>query len=154
MPKTYTFRAVIVAEGSGGAYVTVPFDVEEEFGKKRVKIKAAFDGEPYRGSLVRMGGDDHILLVLKEIRARIGKEAGDEVEVTLEEDLEPRVIEIPADLRAALEGDPEAGAYFDGMSYTRRRETVMWIEAAKRPETRSLRIAKSIELLRAGKPPR
>ena len=49
------FRAVMKDAGDGGAFVTVPFDVEATFGKKRVKVKATIEGEPYRGSLVRMG---------------------------------------------------------------------------------------------------
>jgi hypothetical protein len=72
--------------GGGGAYITVPFDVGDVFGKKRVKIIATIDGEPYRGTLVRMGEPDHILLVLKEIREKIGKSFGNEVEIELEED--------------------------------------------------------------------
>jgi hypothetical protein len=46
------FKAVIQECRGGGACVTVPFDVEKEFGQKRVKIKATIDGEPYRGLLV------------------------------------------------------------------------------------------------------
>ena len=60
--------------------------MEKTFGKKRVKVKATIGGEPYRGSLVRMGTACHLLPVLKEIRARIGKTIGDAVEVELEED--------------------------------------------------------------------
>src|SRR4030066_510149 len=67
MSQTYHFRAVIQDAGDGGAYVIVPFDVEKTFGKKRLKIKSSIDGEPYNGTLVRMGGPDHLLLVLKEI---------------------------------------------------------------------------------------
>ena len=48
--------AVIEDAGTGGAYVTIPFDVEKTFGKKRVKVKALLGGEPYQGSLARMEG--------------------------------------------------------------------------------------------------
>jgi hypothetical protein len=154
MSKTYTFNAVIESEESGGTFVTIPFDVEQEFGKKRVKVKATIDSEPYRGSLVRMGTECHMLLVLKEIRARIGKSAGDEMQVTLEEDLEPRLVEIPPDLQAALVSDPAAAAFYHNMSYTRQRETVKWIESARRDQTRRDRITKAVALLREGRPPR
>lgn len=50
--QVYKFRAVIQDAGNGGAFVAVPFDVEKEFGKKRVKVKAVVAGEPYCGSLV------------------------------------------------------------------------------------------------------
>ena len=69
----HRFTAPIEPSGSGGAYVTVPFDVEAAFGAKRPRVQATFDGVPYRGTLVRMGGPDHILIVLQAIRERIGK---------------------------------------------------------------------------------
>ncbi len=84
--KTYTFRAVIqkVPE-MDGAYVEVPFDVREVFGKGRVPVHATFDGVEYDGSLVRMGTPGHILGIRKDIRAQIGKQPGDTVEVTVRE---------------------------------------------------------------------
>jgi hypothetical protein len=57
----HTFRAAIEDAGGGGAFVSVPFDVEQAFGKKRVKVKATINGVPYRGSRMRMGGSCHIL---------------------------------------------------------------------------------------------
>ena len=83
-PKAYEFDAVIIKEPDhGGAYVEIPFDVNTEFGKSRVPVHATFDGEPYDGSLVKMGTDCHILGVRKDIRAKIGKQPGDLVHVTL-----------------------------------------------------------------------
>jgi len=68
-----------------GAYVEIPFDVKAVVGKGRVKVHATFDGEPYDGSLVRMGTPCHIIGIRKDIRAKIGKQAGDTVHVTVEE---------------------------------------------------------------------
>jgi len=68
-----------------GAYVEIPFDVKAVFGKGRVKVHATFDGEPYDGSIVRMGTPCHIIGIRKEIRTKIGKQAGDTVLVTVEE---------------------------------------------------------------------
>lgn len=151
MSKTHTFQAVIESSDSGGAYVSVPFDVEQAFGKKRVKVKATIDGEPYRGSLVRMGSPCHLLIVLKEIREKIGKGPGDEVRVTLEEDTEPRVVDIPLDLKEALASNPEAEAVFQRLAYTHQREYVLWIEEAKREQTRRNRIARAVAMLEQGK---
>jgi hypothetical protein len=150
MPDVHTFRAPLESAG-GGAFVTVPFDVEAAFGKKRVKVVATIDGAPYRGSVVRMGGPDHMLIVLKEIREVIGKGIGDEVEVTLAEDTEPRDVAVPEDLAAALAVAPEARIFFDGLAYSHRREYVGWIEEAKREETRQRRIAKAVQMLSEGK---
>lgn len=85
-PKTYTFTAIIQkVPDIDGAYVAFPFDVRQEFGKGRVKVLATFDGEPYAGSLVRMQTPGHIIGLRKDIRAKIGKQPGDRVQVTIRE---------------------------------------------------------------------
>lgn len=152
MSQSITFRAVIEKAEGGGAYVTVPFDVEEVFGKKRVKVKAIIEGIPYQGSLVRMGGPCHILGVLKEIREKSGKSFGDEIEVTVEEDTEPREVTIPPDVAQALETNPEADAFFKQLSYSHQREYVQWIEEAKRDTTRQKRIEDMVEMLKTNVP--
>ena len=93
MKKTYEYDAVIQAAdmGRGGAYVVFPYDVRLEFGKGRVKVHAAFDGEPYDGSIVNMGVKNpdgsvcYIIGILKEIRKKIGKQSGDTVRVVMQE---------------------------------------------------------------------
>lgn len=151
MTQKLQFRAVIKNAGGGGAYVEIPFDVEQVFGKKRVKVVALIEGQPYRGTLVRMGSSNHMLPVLKEIRQKIAKGFGDEISVELEEDLEPRQVELPADLQQALESDPAAREQFDKLSYTHRKEYVRWVLEAKRPETRQGRLRRTLEMLRQGK---
>lgn len=68
-----------------GAYVEFPYDVKNEFGKGRVKVHAVFDGVEYDGSLVRMGTPGHIIGLKKDIRSKIGKQAGDTVHVVIQE---------------------------------------------------------------------
>ncbi|MDR0462990.1 MAG: DUF1905 domain-containing protein [Pseudomonadales bacterium] len=85
-PKSYKFDAVIQkVPDIDGAYVDIPFDVKAEFDKSRVPVHATYDGEPYDGSLVRMGTPNHILGIRKDIRAKINKQPGDTVHVTLVE---------------------------------------------------------------------
>ncbi len=144
----HSFVATIENAGNGGAFVRIPFDVEEAFGSKRPKVKAAIDGIPYRGSLVRMGTECHILGVLKEIRGKIGKDVGDEVAVVIEPDTAPRVVEIPPDLMDALKRDAKARAAFEGMSYSHKREYVESIMEAKKPETRARRLRHTIDMLK------
>lgn len=82
--KIYEFDAIILkVPDIDGAYIEFPYDVRMEFGRGRVKVHAEFDGEPYDGSLVRMGTPGHILGVRKDIRAKIGKQPGDRVHVRL-----------------------------------------------------------------------
>ena len=151
MTKKHTFTAPIQNAGGGGAFVAIPFDVEKAFGSKRPKVKAMIEGVPYRGILTRMGTEYHMLIILKGIREQIGKTFGDHVKITVEADNEPRVVEIPKDLLKELKKDKDAKAFFDKLAYTHQREYVMWIEEAKRDETRQARIVKTIEMLKQGK---
>lgn len=95
MSKVYEFEAVIhPVPDKGGAYVIFPYDIREEFGKGRVKVHATFDEHPYDGSIVNMGVYDtegnicYIIGIQKAIRAAIGKQAGDRVQVTIQERLD------------------------------------------------------------------
>ena len=91
--KIYEYDAVIIPSlsGRGGAFVPFPFDVRAEFNKGRVKVHATFDGEPYDGSVVNMGLRNpdgsicYVIGILKENRAKIGKQPGDAVRVTVQE---------------------------------------------------------------------
>ena len=61
------------------------------FGKGRVKVVATFDGVTYEGSIINMGiknGDGSICYIIgirKDIREKIGKQAGDSIKVTIKE---------------------------------------------------------------------
>ncbi|WP_330583800.1 DUF1905 domain-containing protein, partial [Acidaminobacter sp.] len=84
--KQFEFTAVIQkVPDLDGAYVEIPFDVKAVYGKGRVKVHATFDGEPYDGSLVKMGTPCHIIGIRKDIRVKIGKQPGDTVSVTIVE---------------------------------------------------------------------
>lgn len=151
MPNKHTFTAVIQNAGGGGAFVEVPFDVEKAFGSKRPKINATIDGIPYRGTLVRMGSERHLLLILKSIREQAGKTFGDDVHLTVEADAAPRVVEVPGELKRAFKTEKEAKALFEKLSYTHQKEYVAWINDAKKQETRQARVIKTIEMLKKGK---
>jgi len=86
MSNLYEFTAEIKkVPDIDGAYIEIPFDVKAEFGKGRVPVTATFDGVSYEGSLVKMKTPCHIIGIRKDIRAKIGKQAGDIVSVTIME---------------------------------------------------------------------
>jgi hypothetical protein len=148
--KPCKFTARIEAAYGGGACVAFPFDVEKEFGAKgRVAVKATFDGVSYTGSLMKCGPGQHMLGILKAIQGQIGKGVGDSIEVVVWRDDAERTVEIPAEFNALLK---EQGLLqdFEALSYTHRKEYCRWITEAKREETRSARLAKSIVMLRKG----
>lgn len=87
----FRFKAPLIqSEGMDAAYIVVPLDIRQVFGKGRLKVEATFDGVPYSGSVVNMGVKDkegnvcYVIGVTKSIRRQIGKGFGDEVEVEFE----------------------------------------------------------------------
>jgi hypothetical protein len=149
--KKYRFRATIEEAGmGGGAGVTFPYDVEAEFGTRgSVPVKATFDGVPYSGSLMNCGDMRHTLGVLKAIREKIGKGPGDVVDVVLWKDDAKRTVAVPGEFEKLLKKEKVWGA-FETLSYTHKKEYVRWITEAKREETRTNRLSKSVEMLRSG----
>jgi len=119
-------------------------------GAKRFPVVAIVNGYTWRTSVARMGGE-FLVGLNKEVRQGAGVEAGDHVEVTLELDAEPREVELPAALAAALAADPQADALFGRMAFTHRKEYARWIAEAKKDETRERRVAQALEMIRAGK---
>lgn len=89
-----------------------------------------------------------MLIILKGIREQIGKSFGDEIKVSVEPDVEERVITVPAELKRAFKEHPEAKAIFEKLSYTHKREYVTWINEAKKDETRARRVIQTVERLK------
>lgn len=118
-------------------------------GAKRFPVVATVNGYTWRTSVARMGGE-FLVGLNREVRQGAGVEAGDEVDVHLELDSAPREVEVPTDLAAALAADPQAGATFDRMAFTHRKEYARWITEAKRDETRQRRVQQAVEMIRAG----
>jgi bifunctional DNA-binding transcriptional regulator/antitoxin component of YhaV-PrlF toxin-antitoxin module len=148
--KKYSFRAEIREGRGGGAYVEFPYDAQKEFGTKgRVPVNATIGGVSDRSALIRMGMPCHILGVPKAIREKIGKGPGDTVAITLWKDDVPRAVVVPAALKQAMKQAGVLG-FFDGLSFTHRKEYCRWITEAKKEETREKRLDKAIRLLKKG----
>ena len=146
MAEKQTFDTVLEKhEHIDATGITVPFDVEKVFGKKRVPVKASINGAEYRGSVFRMGGK-YMMAVPKVFRHAAGIKAGEKITVTIEKDTEKRTVELPADFAEALKKDGLTEA-FSKMSYTHQKEYVNAINESKKPETRTRRIEKAIELV-------
>ena len=145
---THRFVTTLQPSGSGGGILAeIPLDVPSLFGGKSVPVRGSVNGTPFRTTIAVYGGL-YYLGFRKEIRDAAGIAAGDELTIELERDDEPRTVEVPAGLAAAL--GPEERAFFDSLAFTHRREYVEWIEGAKREQTRQSRIAKAAEMLRRG----
>jgi hypothetical protein len=115
--------------------------------KRRVPVNVTLNGVTYRSTIAVYGGKFY-LPARKEIREAAKIAPGKRAHVTLEADTAARTVAVPSDLGRALSSAKLRPA-FDALSFTRRKEHVEWITAAKRPETRSARIAKAVASLRA-----
>jgi hypothetical protein len=149
MKVTFT-TTVLQAEGMNATGLRVPAEVVAQLSnKKRPPVVVQLKGYTYR-STISPSGDVFMLSLSKENREAAGVGAGDEVEVTLELDTQPRTVEVPDDLGVALEA---AGirAVFDAAAPSARKEFVRQVESAKAQETRERRIAKIVVTLSEGK---
>lgn len=90
-----------------------------------------------------------MLGLLKSIREQIGKGPGDTIDVTIQRDELPRVVEIPPAFQKLLKNEGLLST-FETLSYTHRKEYCRWITEAKKEETRSARLTKAIEMLKKG----
>jgi hypothetical protein len=139
-------RTVILLGGKTATGFEVPPDVVARLGSgKRPAVKVTVGPHTYRSTVAVMGGAFMVPLSA-ENRAAAGVAAGDEVDVALELDTEPRTVTVPPELAAALH-DAGARAAFDALSYSRQRQLVEGIEVAKTPATRERRIVKAVDEL-------
>jgi hypothetical protein len=143
------FRATVILGGKTATGIQVPDEVVEKLGSgKRPPVVVTVGGYRYRTTVAAMGGDFWIPLAA-EHREAAGVAAGQEVDVDIELDTAPREVALPDDLSAAM--DDAARTAFDGLAPSHRKEWVRWVEEAKKPETRTARIEKTVEGLKAGK---
>lgn len=145
---SYNFEAIIKKISDKDAtFIEIPFDVEKEFGARRVKVKTKFDGIDYRGSIVNMGQDCFIIGITKAVRKQIGKDVGDTVFIEVEKDEEIREVEIPEDFKSELDKNKEALNFYNSLSYSAKRKYYQWIAGAKKETTRQKRITESVSKL-------
>lgn len=145
------FHAIIQLDGKTATGIPVPAEVVASLGpSKRPPVRVTINGYTYRSSVASMGGK-FMLPVSAEVRKSAGVAAGDEVQVDIELDTEPREVIVPPDLREALDRDADASRFFDGLSYSHKQQFVLSIEEAKTAETRQRRIDKALSMLRAGR---
>jgi hypothetical protein len=145
------FRATVLRNGKTATGIPVPPEVVESLGShRRPPVRVTIGGYTYRTSVATVDGQ-LMVGVSAEVRRAAGVEGGDEVDVDIQLDSDPREVAVPPDLAAALDGDPAAKTFFGGLSYSQQRWFVLGIEEAKKPETRQRRVDAAIARLREGR---
>jgi len=165
-----TFTAELQAHGRTATGIEVPAEVVESLGagkKPSVSVQLTRPtgnpgGDPagnpgngpggytYRTTVAPRGGT-FLIPVSAEVRAAAGVSAGDLLDVEITLDTAPRTVTVPAELAEGLAADPTAQQFFDRLSYSHQRAYTMWIEDAKKPETKAARVSRALEMLHEGK---
>jgi hypothetical protein len=145
-----TFRTTLMAAGGNNVGIVVPEEVVLAFGRgKRVPVVVTIDGGyQYRNTIASMGGQ-FLISFNAATRKTTGRGAGDEVEVCLDVDDAPRVVDVPDDLAAELAQDDVARAAWAKLSYSHQRAHAESIAGAKAAATRARRVDKVLAALRS-----
>lgn len=145
------FRTVVELGGKTATGLPVPEEVVAALGGgRRPAVQVTVNGHTYASSIGSMGGR-HLVPLSAENRTAAGVAAGDEVDVDLTLDTSARAVPVPDDLAAALAAEPPASTFFEGLAPSHRKEWVRWIEEAKKPETRTARLERTLTALREGR---
>jgi hypothetical protein len=144
-------HAELQATGGNTTGFQIPDDLIAALGGGgRPKVKVTVKGHEYRTSIARMGGS-YWLGLSSERRADAGVAAGDMLDVDIELDTAERTLDVPEDLALALAAAPAAKAFWDALSYSNRRWHVLQVTGSKVAETRTRRVARSVEMLSEGR---
>ena len=145
------FRTTVELGGKTATGLRVPDEVGAGLGTRtRQPVVVTINGHTYRSTVAPYHGA-FMLPLSAEHREAAGVAAGDDIEVDIEADNQPRQVSVPPDLAEALAAEPKAAEFFESLSYTNRNAIVVSVEGAKAAETRQRRISKAIEALREGR---
>jgi Domain of unknown function (DUF1905)/Bacteriocin-protection, YdeI or OmpD-Associated len=145
------FRTKLKGDDSradASAYFTLPFDTRDVWGKVKVPVKVTLNGYTWRSTVGNRGGRQYIV-VNADARRNAGVRAGDVVTITLDPDNERREIEIPMALQRAL--GKKLTQKLDALSFTHKKEFIVWYSGAKTEDTRARRVEKMKQMLSTGK---
>lgn len=148
-----TFKATIEKSDSK-VLIRLPFDPNEAWGQKsRHYVHGTVSKGKHEARLRALIQEDDVGYFLSfgaAFRRDSGVDVGDEITVSIEPE-GPQLSNMADDIVAALTPEPEAVDFFNGLATHYRKNYVNWVEGAKRPETRTNRIAEMVELLKDGR---
>jgi hypothetical protein len=140
-------------EKTGWTYIDIHAGIAQQLvpgNKKGFRVKGKLDDYIFEGiSLVPMGGGDFIMPINATVRKNIKKRKGDSLKVQLEIDNKP--VMPPAELIECLKDEPAALNHFYKLPKSHQNYFTRWIESAKTIQTRSKRIALSVNALATGR---
>lgn len=145
------FRSTILQGDKTATGIVVPDAVVTALGAgKKPPVRVTLNGYTYRSTVATVSGA-FMVGVSADVRAAARVKGGDELQVTIDLDTAPREVAVPDDFAAALDREPEAKRFYEGLSYSLRKLHADSIAGAKTLETRERRLTKAMELMRAGR---
>ena len=145
------FHTTILQGDKTATGIRIPPEIVAALGSgKRPPVRVTIKGYTYRSTIAVLGGE-FMLGVSADVRSAAGVAGGDQVDVELELDTEPREVTLPPDFAALLDRHAEARRFYEGLSTSKRKAIVLGIEGAKTAETRQRRIDKALSNLREGR---
>lgn len=134
------------------AFVLLPKEASNLLPRRgRTTIEGNLDGHAFQAMLEPDGQRSHWLRVDKALLEAAGATIGDEVMLEFHPVAQEPEPELPPDLHQALADAPEALAVWQDTTTIARVDWIHWIVSAKQARTRSQRIAKTCDMLAAGK---
>jgi hypothetical protein len=150
MGEILTLTLTLQPRGPAAAFVLSDEQVAAVGGGRRAfPVRVSVNGVTLPLRLASMGGENLIGLA-RAVREQAGVSIGSTYQVEIVADLGARSVEVPEDLAVVLADDGKARAAFEALADSHRKEFVRWVREAKRDATRAQRVAKTIEMLRAG----
>ncbi len=135
------FTATIAIVGVN-PFVDVPESISRKLGGRRhIPVSMTINGHPFAANLVPLGGGRFRLYLNGPMRKAAGKDVGDRVTIGLTLDDTPRIEPVRPELAAALAADPSAKEVFEGLSQSRQKEILRYLNRLQKPES----IARSVD---------
>lgn len=140
------FKTKILQTGNNTG-ISVPEKIIESLGAgKKPPVVITLNKYTYRSTVAVMNGL-YMVSLSAENRKNANVAGGDELDITIVLDTEPRTVELPEDFKKVLAKNKMAGVAYDKLAPSRKKAMVLSITDAKTEETRKKRIDKAISTL-------
>jgi hypothetical protein len=151
--KVIHFNAIIkkMHPSSMGSwhYIDFPENAFEIFGKRGfIRIQGFINEKPFKSSLFPKGNSLHAMSISLKLQKQLGIKPNDEIRVSIEEDFEVQIVEMPIELEEALDFDEEMSELFGKLSPSNQKYYKLWVGEGKHIETRINRVVTIFERLR------
>lgn len=139
-----------MGDKTGWSYIFIPNAIADKIKpgcKVSFRVKGKIDNVEISGmATTPMGAGDFIIALKSELRKKLKKEAGANVEISLEDDKDFK-IEMPEDLELCLSEEAHLLSNFLKLAKSHQNYFIKWINEAKTESTRTKRLALTVNAM-------